>query len=155
MEEINKFIKGKEIYIVLIIAAIVGHYLLRNRIGKGIKKAGEWFKPDIKDIDPKTADWINDQISLSEPPTIGNETAYRYANIIIESVAGWGTDENAVYDVLKNLRNKSDFLMVMKLFGTVEGKDLIQMFQSDEFNLDERLYINSLMNKLGLSIKVN
>ena len=45
--------------------------------------------------------------------------------------------------------------MVMKLFGTVEGKDLIQMFQSDEFNLDERLYINSLMNKLGLSIKVN
>ena len=88
MEEINKFIKGKEIYIVLIIAAIVGHYLLRNRIGKGIKKAGEWFKPDIKDIDPATADWLNDQIKINDPPTIQPETAKRYADVLRNAVAG-------------------------------------------------------------------
>lgn len=155
MEEINKFIKGKEIYIVLIIAAIVGHYLLRNRIGKGIKKAGEWFKPDIKDIDPATADWLNDQIKINDPPTIQPETAKRYADVLRNAVAGWGTDEDAVYDVLNLLRNKSDFYTIMRFFGTVEGKNLVQMFQSDEFTLDERLKINNILNRIGLSIKVN
>lgn len=155
MEEINKFIKGKEIYIVLIIAAIVGHYLLRNRIGKGMKKAGEWFKPDIKDIDPVTADWLNDQIKINDPPTIQPETAKRYADVLRNAVAGWGTDEDAVYDVLNLLRNKSDFYTIIRFFGTVEGKNLVQMFQSDEFTLDERLKINNILNRIGLSIKVN
>ena len=66
-----------------------------------------------------------------------------------------GTDEDAVYDVLNLLRNKSDFYTIMRFFGTVEGKNLVQMFQSDEFTLDERLKINNILNRIGLSIKVN
>lgn len=155
MEEINKFIKGKEIFILIIIAAIVAHYLFMNSIGDKAEKLKDWLKPDIDDIDSATADWLNDQIKINDPPTIQPETAKRYADVLRNAVAGWGTDEDAVYDVLNLLRNKSDFYTIMRFFGTVEGKNLVQMFQSDEFTLDERLKINNILNRIGLSIKVN
>lgn len=157
----EKLTMETRIVIALVIAAIVLRLLMGNPLKNSIEKISDAFKPEVKELDPKQKDWLKDQLEVTNPKTISNETAKRYAEILKNAMTnrffglGWGTDEQAVYDVLNSLNNKADFYAVFGEFGNVEGKHLIQWLQSDEFKVEERYKINAILNKIDLSIIVN
>ena len=68
--------------------------------------------------------WARDIDKLNQNPatraTITKAQAASYASSIHAALDGYGTDEDAVYDIFRHLKNDADFAEVANAYGTRE-----------------------------------
>lgn len=116
--------------IILIIIAVALYFAVRA-IKKGLAKL-------------KIQDEINDHIlKTGEVPSFTNAEYVNMSDILAKAFDGFGTDEAAVYSVFQKMKNKTDVLNLIDIYGyRPEGRKF--------FGVDENL-INSLKNELSAS----
>lgn len=105
-------------------------------------------KPDTTTEDvQKGADDELAEIRKEDPAikqTYSNITYVQWADQIYHAVEGMGTDEDSVFQVFYQLRNKVDWVMLKKAFGVRDEMTLNAWIRND-FNVAQ---INKLNNEL-------
>jgi len=92
---------------------IVGGYFAIRGVKKGIQRIkdsseSKAVKDDLKDLNS----------SQTTKQTMSDSQANGFASRLYVAMDGNGTDTNAIYDVLSNLKNDADVLALIKAFGT-------------------------------------
>ena len=73
-----------------------------------------------------------------------------WAGDIYNAVEGMGTDEQAIFDVFKKLKNKDDVLQLISSFGIKDGETLSQWLIGD-LGEDDRETLNRLLNDKNIN----
>jgi len=68
--------------------------------------------------------WASEADKLNQNPatkaSITNAQALSYANVLFACMDGYGTDEDQIYGVFKNIKNDADFAMIQNAYGVRE-----------------------------------
>lgn len=84
-----------------------------------------------------------------ETTTLTKAAYYQLANQLYNAfnqhIFGWGTDEDAIFNVFNQLNNTSDLLKLISEFGTRDGKDLPAYMRS-ELSKREINQVNTILN---------
>jgi hypothetical protein len=95
---------------------------------------------------------------------------YTFADTIESASANAGTDENAIFNVFKKLKNNNDFLMLEKAFGRrvytgelfgaqfgmldySEG-DTLNQWLTNELDQDEISDLNKMLSRKGIKYRI-
>lgn len=62
---------------------------------------------------------------------------------------GWGTDEDAVYEVFEALNSRSDVLSLINAFGVYEGHTLPE-WMNKELNSSELKHVQQILSSKGI-----
>jgi hypothetical protein len=73
-----------------------------------------------------------------------------WAADIYNAVEGMGTNEQAIFDVFKKMKNKDDVLQLMTAFGVKEGETLSQWVIGD-LGDDDKATINRLLSDKNIN----
>lgn len=63
---------------------------------------------------------------------------------------GWGTDEEAIYEVFDTVNSRSDILTLIKEFGVVDGHTLTEWL-NNELNASERQHLQEIIAAKGIN----
>jgi len=74
----------------------------------------------------------------------------QYADRLYTAVKGWGTDEDAIYDVFGNFTTNDEIMQLIKIFGTRGGMTLPQWIL-DDMTAKERKKLNLILTNNGVS----
>lgn len=69
------------------------------------------------------------------------------------AMKGWGTDEDAVFEVINALKNNVDFLKIRSEFGIRDGYDMKEWFYGD-FSSSDIQKINNLLYTKGITYTI-
>ncbi len=131
------FLFAKYKYIIIAIAIvilIVVTYLLATR------------SEEKKEVKIKNQDLI-DNANAEIDTTKITQTDMQFntlASKLYMAMKGWGTDEDAIFNVFKALQSRSDVLQLSKVFGVRDGKTLEEYlyFDLDQEDIDK---INNIL----------
>ena len=94
------------------------------------------------------------QSSTGESPSLSVTSYYAYANQLYNAfnqhIFGWGTDEDAIYNVFSQMNNTSDVYKLIQVFGTKDGKTLDVWIRS-ELSRNELRKLNSILSNKGIA----
>lgn len=98
---------------------------------------------------------LNDVIAeTGENPTLSSASYTAYANQLYNAfrqhMFGWGTDEDAIYNVFSQMNNTSDVYKLIKVFGTKDGKTL-EVYIRSELNNRELRKLNTILSNKGIA----
>lgn len=89
-----------------------------------------------------------------ETTSLTNASYYQYANQLYNAfrphIFGWGTDEDAVYNVFNNMNNTADVLRLVQEFGVKGGMDL-QSYMRSELSAKELQKVNGILSSKGIT----
>lgn len=89
-----------------------------------------------------------------EYQSLSTSSYYMYANQLYNAfrpyMFGWGTDEDAIFNVFNQMNNTADVLQLIKTFGTKDGKTLDVWIRS-ELSHSEIRKLNSILSGKGIS----
>lgn len=109
----------------------------------GVKFLKKLFKKDASDI--AAAELNNRNLSY-------NNSWYASAvDSLYAAMKGPGTDEEAIYRIINQIRNIDDWLKLVALFGKKDEESLPQWLTS-ELNAAECEKINAILSPLGAGI---
>lgn len=95
---------------------------------------------------------------ISQLESMGIQQSYpdqRYqglADDIENAIAGWGTDEEAIYDVMRQIKNDIDFLKLQNAFSVRDGENLSQWMRGD-LSSSEMASVNSILSSNGVTYR--
>lgn len=97
---------------------------------------------------------LNDyEDQTGETTSLTNASYYQYANQLYNAfrphMFGWGTDEDAVYNVFNNMTNTADVLKLVQTFGVKDGKTL-QAWIRSELSSSELRKLNGILSAKGI-----
>ncbi len=111
---------------------------------------------------------INDALDLAikKEETNGNSRSYRrteynqFADDIEHSTSGAGTNISTINQIFAKLKNNADVLQLMKtygqrpssFFGEPIGNETLSQFIVSQLSLSERIKLNSMLTKKGITI---
>lgn len=75
-----------------------------------------------------------------------------FADSIQTAIAGWGTDEESVYNVMRQIKNNIDFLKLQTAFGVRDGETLSQWLLGD-LSSAEMLSVNQILSSNGVTYR--
>lgn len=75
-----------------------------------------------------------------------------YAEKLVAAMEGWGTDEDAIYDVYKAMNTRSDIKQLEKTFGMQDGESLQEWLYGD-LNNSEITHLNSIISSKGIDYR--
>jgi len=86
----------------------------------GVKKVLDYFKPERKreESEKKDVESELETASKKNRPTYPKSQYAAFASTIAEAVFGGGTDEAAIYNVFRSLKNDADYLSLLKAWGS-------------------------------------
>lgn len=156
----NLTFKQLLIWILVIIVIVVFIVLAKNYIEKQI----EDFKKDKKDEEQKKKEdaVLNAGNEVNtELLSYGLSQYNQMVSELVQAFTMYGTDEEAVYNVLRKCKTKSDFLKLVEVFGikgiytgtlwfTIEGN----LYDHLAYELDnsEKQKANQILAQIGVSI---
>lgn len=85
-----------------------------------------------------------------EYPTMGNATYYTLANQVYNACKGFGTDEDAIYNVFNQMNNTADVYKLIQVFGTKDNKTLPMWIRGD-LNRWEIKNLNNILANKGIN----
>jgi hypothetical protein len=86
----------------------------------GVKKVLDYFKPEKKREESEKKD-IQTELETAEKKqkaTYPKSQYAAFASTIAEAIFGAGTDEAAIYSVFRQLKNDTDYLSLVKAWGS-------------------------------------
>ena len=89
-------------------------------IAFGVKKVLDYFKPDKKreESEKKQVETELETEQKKQKPSYPPSTYSGWSAAIATAVFGGGTDEAAIYDIFRKLKNNTDYLMLVKAWGS-------------------------------------
>lgn len=108
-------------------------------------------------------DAISDLSRKGIKPTITDAQAQSFANSLVSSFSGCGTDESAIYGVMSQLKNDADVYKLISTYGirkydecgpwtgNVEGS--LSAAISDELDIMEKQQVNTILKKNGVKFQ--
>ncbi len=137
VSDIVKYASIIAVIIFLIILFYYGkNYLKRKKEKEEVQEQMEKIKNEIQDE--------NLTLELSRYSVL--------AGNLKSALSGWGEDEDAVYDVFKELNSDDDVKKVMYEYGVYKEMTLTQWI-TEYFNKDERDVLNSILAQKGISYR--
>lgn len=92
--------------------------------------------------------------TTGEYPSMGAASYYAYSNQLYNAfrqhIFGWGTDEDAIYNVFQQMKNTADVYRLIQVFGTKDGKTLDVWIRS-ELSRPELRKLNSILSNKGIA----
>ena len=89
-------------------------------IAFGVNYVLDFLKPSKKLEDQNKKDVKNelDAAKKAKPQSYPNSVYAGFASTIAEAIFGAGSDEDAIYDVFKQLKSDTDYLLLIQAWGT-------------------------------------
>lgn len=89
-------------------------------IAFGVKKVLDYFKPEKKreESEKKQVETELETEQKKQKASYPASTYSGWASAIATAVFGGGTDEAAIYDIFRKLKNNTDYLMLVKAWGS-------------------------------------
>lgn len=86
----------------------------------GVKYVLDFFKPNKKLEDKNKKDVKNelDAAKKKKAQTYPNSVYAGFASTIAEAIFGAGSDESAIYDVFRQLKSDTDYLLLIEAWGS-------------------------------------
>ena len=86
----------------------------------GVKKVLDYFKPDRKreQGEGKQIETELQQSEKTEKPSYPDSVYSGWASAIATAVFGGGSDEAAIFDIFRKLKNNTDYLKLVKAWGS-------------------------------------
>lgn len=112
-----------------------------------------WLKAKLGDT--MTEAQLNEVNKLEITPTDVTVTGSQMQSLISKLKAafgrwGWGTDEDAIYEVFETVNSRSDILTLIKEFGVVDGHTLTEWL-NNELNSSERDHLQQIIAAKGIN----
>lgn len=85
--------------------------------------------------------------------TLSSARAKQIADSIYTAVKGFGTDEEAIYSALMNIKTNADFQYVVQKFGIRDDETMIQWLTGD-LSSSERKQCNEILSGNGVTITI-
>lgn len=117
---VDNLLKNKK-YILYLIAAVVVVALLWYIKKKADQRAVEKLAAG----ETSTNSWIQKENELSA------EEKWQIIEAIHEAVSGVGTDENAVYNALRNIKTKTNFNIINDVYRTKYKENIIDVLEDE------------------------
>ncbi len=127
---------------VIIIAVIIIIVLKIKGFGKTIHDS---------ETNAKLAKQLDEEIS-EDKITITQQQLNSYASKLYAAMKGWGTDEESIYDVFREMKTRSDVLQLIKTFGVKDHMTLNEWL-NDELSADEIYKINEILSGNNINYK--
>jgi hypothetical protein len=88
-------------------------------VAYGTKKVLDYFKPEKKrnETEQKQIETELEAEKKKKPATFAPSVYAGFASTIAEAVFGYDTDNEAIYNVFRQLKNNTDYLMLTKAWG--------------------------------------
>lgn len=141
---------------VLVVGAIAWFAIL-NPIRKLIVSKLDQTKAAKEGADSKQA--LKDLANQGISPTITNAQAAAFCNSLVSAFAGCGTDEDAIYNVAKQLKNDADVYLLISTYGirkydacgiwTGDTENSLAAAISDELDSGEKDKLNGILQTNG------
>lgn len=84
--------------------------------------------------------------------TLTQDQFSTYAAKLYKAMKGWGTNEQAVYNVFEDMDTRSDVQQLIKTFGT-KDKMTLKEWLYDEFNEGDIEHINAILASKSINFK--
>jgi uncharacterized protein YpmB len=130
--------------VAIVIVAIIVIYLTFSRVLAFIRATN-------RRIDDKGA--VQAHQAAGETPTFTTSQYKAMADKLYYAMDGWGTDDDAVFEVIGQLKNNVDFLNVRSSFGIRDGYDLQDWLRGD-FSSADIQRINNLLYAKGITYTI-
>lgn len=127
------------VFIVVIIIILVIFWSRIKRLFQGLMNRSA-ATSQLNDVEQQTG----------EVPTLSNASYYTYANQIYNACKGFGTDEDAIYNVFGQMNNTADVYKLIQVFGTKDNKTL-PMWMRSELNSWEIKRLNNILANKGIN----
>jgi hypothetical protein len=109
--------------VILITVIVVAFLIFKNKIIAA-------FTSLRKDLDDKKV--IDEEIKETGIKPSYSDSQYRvFADQLYAAMKGWGTNEDAIYNVFRQMKSRVDVLKLIDIYGTRDGEDLIQWMNGD------------------------
>ena len=148
-ESITKFFASQKaktyIYIALaLVAAAAIIWIVCELTGTTAKLKDKYAQKKLDEL-------LENEIS-APAVTLNEATAKALADKLYEAMDGWGTDESAIFEVMNEMKSRSDVLMLIRTFGVRDGKNLVQWITS-ELNAKDRAQVNNILATNNVNYK--
>lgn len=111
----------------------------------------------VKDLinDKKANDRLIDEANQTivvEDISITQDQFNTYASKLYKAMKGWGTNEQAIFNVFDEMNSRSDVQQLIKTFGTKDGMTLKEWLY-DDLNENDIQHINSILASKSINYK--
>lgn len=76
-----------------------------------------------------------------------------WADALFQAMDGWGTDEDAIFNVFSKMKTNNDLAQLQVSFGVKEGQNLGQWLQ-DDLGDDEKNKVRSILTSNGVTLSI-
>ncbi|MDR1552543.1 MAG: annexin [Prevotellaceae bacterium] len=109
--------------VILIVGIVIAFYFLKDKISA-------LFSMFRKEIDDKQV--IDEAIAETGKQPSYSDSQYRlFADRLYAAMKGFGTNEEAVYNVFRQMKSRVDVLKLIDAYGVKDGEDLLQWLNGD------------------------
>ena len=103
------------------------------------------FKSKFKDMITNTKLVNNLETEIkTDDITLTQAQFNSYASALYSAMKGWGTDEEKIYNVFRQMNTRSDVLQLIKVFGVKDG-DTLTEWLNDDLSASEIEKINTIL----------
>ena len=106
-------------------------------------------KIDEKIAEKKLGASLDAEIASAGTPTMTTNQIKLAADKLYTAMKGWGTDEDAIYEVFTGITTRADILALIKYFGVKGGANLVEWITA-ELSSSEREKLNSIIAGNGV-----
>jgi len=105
----------------------------------------------------QTSQNIQTSAELQQWQNVGQNLSYQntqyqiFAESLYTAMKGFGTNENAVRDVMQRMNNNADILKLIQVFGVRDGYGLSAWITDDFSSKDKEKYINQVLRSKGIT----
>ena len=133
-----------------LIAVAIGIVIIALLIYFIIKRSSSKIKGAINSVSDsaKIQEHINE---TGEQPSYNDFEYKSMADQIERAMRGCGTDEDAIFDVMKKMRNNTDVMKLKQAFGTRGDEDLSQWLGGD-LSSSEMKKVNTILSGNGITL---
>lgn len=142
--ESNKKAKLITIAVIAVVVLAIAIYIICkvNGIGKKIHDSS---------TNSKLAKLLDEEID-DKSITSTQMQLNGYASKLYAAMKGWGTDEDSIYDVFRQMQSRSDVLQLIRTFGVKDHMTLNEWL-IDELSANEIDKVNQILANNGINYK--
>ena len=137
--------RGPAERIILLAGAGIGSIVLFRQIGK----LTGFIRQTSQNV--QTQGELNQWQNVGQTPSYQNTQYEIFADALLTAMKGWGTDEDAVKDVMQKMNNNADILKLIQVFGIRDGYGLSAWITDDFSVADKDKYINQVLRSKGIT----
>jgi hypothetical protein len=137
--------RGPAERIILLAGTGIGAIVIFRQIGK----LTGFIRQTAQNV--QTQGELNQWQNVGQTPSYQNTQYQIFADALLTAMQGFGTDEDAVKDVMNKMNNNADILKLIQVFGIRDGYGLSAWITDDFSAEDKEKNVNSVLRSKGIT----